>query len=62
MITSFCDLMRKQLNVEIDSRRDALEQGTDRDERVRGEVWAFRKSIALLEYLEDRARKQDDEM
>lgn len=62
MIDSFCDRMRTQLKEEIETRRNELEQGTDRDERMRGEIWAFRRSIALLDYLEDRARKQNDEM
>lgn len=57
MIQSFCDLLRKQLREDIEARRDTLETGSPNDERVRGEIWGLRTAKAMIDELEERARK-----
>ena len=62
MIRSFCARLRADVESEIVARRDRLESGTGgftQDERVRGEIWAFRKSLDIVTELEEIARKAD---
>lgn len=62
MIRSFCARLRADIESEVVARRDRLESGTgswDKDERIRGEIWAFRKALDIVSELEEIARKAD---
>ena len=64
MINSFCDILRDKIKEDVQSRLDNLETGTgsfERDERVRGEIRGLRLSSEMVDELEERARKQDNE-
>ena len=59
MITSFCDTLRRSIKDDIEARRDNLERGIGADERVRGEIYAMRRILDMVDDLEDRARRQE---
>lgn len=62
MIRSFCARLRADIEAEVVARRDRLESGTgswDKDERVRGEIWGFRKALDIVSELEEIARRAD---
>ena len=64
MINSFCDILRDKIKEDVESRLDNLETGTgsfERDERVRGEIRGLRLASEMVDELEERARKQDNE-
>lgn len=64
MINSFCDILRDKIKEDVQSRLDNLETGTgsfERDERVRGEIRGLRLVSEMVDELEERARKQDNE-
>jgi hypothetical protein len=64
MINSFCDILRDKIKEDVQSRLDSLETGTgsfERDERVRGEIRGLRLASEMVDELEERARKQDNE-
>ncbi len=64
MINSFCDILRDKIKEDVQSRLDNLETGTgsfERDERVRGEIRGLRLASEMVDELEERARKQDNE-
>ena len=62
MIRSFCARLRADIESEVVARRDRLEAGTGgftQDERVRGEIWGFRKALDIVSELEEIARRAD---
>ncbi len=60
MITSFCDTLRRSIKDDIEARRDHLERGMGVDERHRGEIYAMRRVLDMIDDLESRARRQEN--
>jgi hypothetical protein len=60
VITSFCDTLRRSIKDDIEARRDHLERGMGVDERHRGEIYAMRRVLDMIDDLESRARRQEN--
>lgn len=60
MITSFCDVLRRSINEDIEARRDQLEKGVGSVDATRGELYAMRRILDMITDLEDRARRQEN--
>jgi hypothetical protein len=64
MITDACNFQRRQLDEAIESHTNSLVRGTgsrDDDQRVRGIIYGLQLARAIVNDLEDRARRAESD-